>query len=178
MNNDTKIDIILTVYQGEEYILETIDSILNQTFKNWFLTIVDNGSTDRTSQLIKEKYNDNDKINLIKLDKNIKPAGGWWYGILHTKAELIAITCYDDIWHEKKLEMQYKYLKNNKIDLVHTNIEIIDRNGKLLKNKANDENKSRNAIAFNELETKELSSNFFLKNYIRLSSVLLTRKSI
>ena len=60
------VDIILPVYNSENFILKTIDSILNQKFKNWRLMIVDDDSSDNTYNVIKNNY-----FNLIKKKKNI-----------------------------------------------------------------------------------------------------------
>ena len=59
------VDIILPVYNSENFILKTIDSILNQKFKNWRLMIVDDDSSDNTYNVIKNNY-----FNLIKKKKN------------------------------------------------------------------------------------------------------------
>ena len=63
------IDIILPNYNSEEYLSETIDSIINQTFKNWRLTIIDDNSNTQTKQIL-NNYTDHPNINIIWLKKN------------------------------------------------------------------------------------------------------------
>ena len=72
INNDT-VDIILPNYNKAEYLKEAVDSVINQTYKKWILYIIDDCSTDQSSEIL-NKYEKNDKINLIKL--NIFPDGG------------------------------------------------------------------------------------------------------
>ena len=65
---DVKVEIILPNYNSELYLSETIDSIINQTFKNWKLTIVDDNSNIETQRILKN-YMNHPNINIIKLKK-------------------------------------------------------------------------------------------------------------
>ena len=67
--NETKVDIILPNYNSGQFFSETIDSILNQTFKNWQLIIVDDNSNLSNKELLK-KYLNHSKIKIIWLKKN------------------------------------------------------------------------------------------------------------
>ena len=68
---DVKVEIILPNYNSESYLSETIDSIINQTFKNWKLTIVDGNSNIETQRILKN-YINHPNINIIKLKKKKK----------------------------------------------------------------------------------------------------------
>ena len=70
---NVKFEIVLPNYNSAPYLEETINSIINQTFKNWKLTIVDGNSNNETQQILK-KYIDHQKINIIFLKKKRKLA--------------------------------------------------------------------------------------------------------
>jgi len=64
MNENILVSIIIPVYNGEKYISDTIQSVIDQTYKNWELIIVDDGSTDNTAEIVKQ-FNDS-RISYIK----------------------------------------------------------------------------------------------------------------
>ena len=68
---DVKVEIILPNYNSENYLTETINSIINQTYKNWHLTIVDDNSNIETQKILK-KYIDYPKIKIIWLKKRLR----------------------------------------------------------------------------------------------------------
>ena len=67
--SSVKVEIVLPNYNSAPYLEETINSIINQTFENWNLTIVDGNSNNETQQILR-KYVDDKKINIIFLEKN------------------------------------------------------------------------------------------------------------
>ena len=79
-----KVEIILPNYNSETYLEETIKSVINQTFKNWRLTIVDGNSNISTQEILK-KYIDYKYINIIKLKKNKKEGFCRNYAIRNSK---------------------------------------------------------------------------------------------
>ncbi len=140
--NKIAISVIMSAYNSEKYLAEAIDSILNQTLKNFELIIFEDGSSDKTAQIIR-KY--------AKKDKRIKPVynalnkgyGGFIKnlnrGIKLAKGKYIARMDSDDISLPKRLEEQYAYLEKNKeIFLIGGSIEYIDANGKTIYKQIND----------------------------------------
>lgn len=118
----SKVSVLMPAYNVEKYIYDAIDSILNQTYKDIELIIVDDGSTDKTVDIIRS-FNDR-RIKLYKNEKNM--------GLPYTRnrllelanGEYIAIMDSDDISHKKRIEKQVKFLKkNNNIDVVGTNFK-------------------------------------------------------
>jgi glycosyltransferase, group 2 family len=69
MNQDETIEILMATYNGEEYISEQIDSIIDQTYKNWKLLIRDDGSKDRTLEILKEYEKRDERINVLRDNK-------------------------------------------------------------------------------------------------------------
>lgn len=124
------ISIIMPVHNCRKYIKDAIESILNQTYKNFELIIMDYASSDGTSELIKS-YTDS-RINYRTLEK-IGIAVALNYGLSLANGDLIARMDGDDIMVHNKLQKQYDFLNQNKdVHLVGTNFYYIDKQGKKL----------------------------------------------
>ena len=106
-----KVSCILRVYNGEKYIREAIDSILNQTYKDFEFIIIDDGSTDNSVKII-ESYKDS-RIKLYKNEKNMGLSYATNRGIELAKGEYIALVDHDDVYYNTRLEKQVKYLDEN-----------------------------------------------------------------
>ena len=108
------ISIILPVYNAEAHLKSTIQSIINQTYPNFELIIVDDCSTDASFDIISDLIQIDSRITYYKLEKNSGgPARPRNFGINKAIYSLIAFIDSDDIWHSKKLEIQYNFLKSN-----------------------------------------------------------------
>lgn len=125
-----KISVVMAVYNAEKYLKEAIESILNQIFTDFEFIIINDGSTDKSLEIIKS-YIDN-RIIIINQD-NQGLSKSLNNGIEIAKSELIARMDADDISDVKRLEMQYDFLTTN-IDCVvlGTNATVIDLNGSFL----------------------------------------------
>ena len=118
--NQISVDIILPNYNSAPYLAETIDSIINQTFKNWKLIIVDGNSNIETKKIL-EKYKNNTNINIIWLKKNKKAGFCRNLAIRNSKSEYIAFVDSDDVWEEEKLSKQLDFMIKNKYYFTYTN---------------------------------------------------------
>ena len=118
------VSILLATYNGEKYIKESIDSILNQTFTEWELIIGFNGTTDNSKKIVSE-YNDS-RIKIFDYGNDKGKAKTLNKLILEAKYDWIAIQDDDDIWVENKLEKQIKFI--DKYDVIGTMISYIDEN--------------------------------------------------
>jgi len=107
-----KVSILICTYNCEKYIENTLQTILDQTYKDWELLILDNNSQDKTKELLK-KYKKNEKIKLFFSKTNKGAYPGLNYLIKKAKGKYIAIQDHDDLWHPKKLETQINLLDNN-----------------------------------------------------------------
>lgn len=119
------VDIIMPVYNSEKTIRNSIESILKQTYKNWCLIIIDDGSTDNTRSII-NGYTDR-RIKLIKSLKNNGVAASLNIGIdnLNDDSKYVARMDSDDIMLEYRLEKQVEYLeKHNEISILGSNMII------------------------------------------------------
>lgn len=130
------IDILLASYNGEKYIAEQIDSILSQTYEDWFLYIKDDCSTDNTVNIIRgyeKRYKD--KIKVILSDKPSGSAKNNFFSMLqYSKSDYIMTCDQDDVWFPGKIEITYNKMKqaeNRDKDipiLVHTDLSVVDEN--------------------------------------------------
>ena len=115
----TSVDIILPTYNCEKYIEEAINSIVDQSFENWKLIIVDDGSTDSTLQLI-EKYLKDKRINLKKLEQNKGQGFCRNLALKYSSSKYVAFIDADDIWNKDKLKKQIKLMDNENLDFTYT----------------------------------------------------------
>ncbi|MDB7100868.1 glycosyltransferase family 2 protein [Enterococcus mundtii] len=119
--------IILSSYNGENYISEQIESIIKQTYKEWKLFIRDDGSTDSTVSIINRYVKEDDRIQIIKDNYgNLGPLKS--FELLMDQViqfEYIFFCDQDDIWLEKKIEISLNEMSqmNNNVKLVYTNFE-------------------------------------------------------
>lgn len=125
-----EISVILPVYNGEKYLREAIDSILNQTFINYEFIIVNDGSMDKSLDIIRSyKY---EQIKLIN-QKNTGLAKALNNGIKLAKGRYIARMDQDDVSATGRLQMQFDFLENNpECVVVGSNAKLIDMNGNYL----------------------------------------------
>lgn len=117
------ISAIMPVYNGEKYIRETIDSILNQTFTNFEFIIVNDGSTDDTQEIV-ESYND-ERIKLYKLRENLGVGAASNYAVRKAQGKYIARVDSDDIYHKNRFSLQKRFLdQNTDISIVKSFVEF------------------------------------------------------
>ena len=123
-----KVSVIVTTFNRAHMVTETIDSILNQTFKDIELIVVDNCSSDDTEEVIKA-YTD-ERIRYFKHENGGVVAVNRNYGIGQAQGEYIAFCDDDDLWLPEKLKKQMlEFEKDNQIGLVCSNAIIFDENG-------------------------------------------------
>lgn len=129
-----QISIIVPVYNGEKYINKCIEMIINQTFKDFELLIIDDGSTDNSNEMCLEYAKKDSRIKVIS-----KANGGTWaarnMGIDESIGKYIIFFDCDDWYEDNLLEKMYQYIDNNNVDLViagQTNVTV-DKNGKTIR---------------------------------------------
>jgi len=125
-----RVSVLMTVYNGAMFLRESIDSILAQTFPDWELIAVDDGSTD-ASPLILAAYSDS-RVRVFPLAKNIGRTPALRYAFDNARGEYIAVLDQDDISHPARLERQVKYLAQHPdVVLVGSWAENIDQVGQV-----------------------------------------------
>ncbi|MDO8638397.1 MAG: glycosyltransferase [Candidatus Daviesbacteria bacterium] len=127
------ITVLMPAYNIELYIDQAIESILNQTFKNFEFLIIDDASSDKTLSVIKFYMKKDKRIKLIINKKNSKIAWTLNKGIKEAKGEIIARMDPDDISYPDRLLTQLSFLKKHpKVAIVGSNIIIINSAGKVI----------------------------------------------
>lgn len=106
------VSIIMPCYNGEKFIGEAIESVLKQTYQNWELIIVDDGSIDNSKRIIKQYYSD-ERIQYIQHKKNRGIPATRNTGIKTSKSEFIAFLDQDDLWLKEKLKQQVQILNKD-----------------------------------------------------------------
>ena len=128
MDTNINISIITASYNYAEYISETIESVINQTYPNWELIIVDDGSKDNSVEIIKSYCNKDDRIKLFQ-HKNGKNKGlkqTLLLGIKKASADWIAFLEADDTLENKYLEEKLKIINDNsKLQFIFNNFNLI-----------------------------------------------------
>lgn len=126
------IDILLATYNGEKYIKEQIDSILNQTYKNIKLIISDDCSKDRTPEILKE-YSQKDKRIILHIqEKNLGVVKNIEFLLEQVENKYYMLSDQDDVWLPEKVEKSLETLLQKDADLVFGDLEVVDQNLKTM----------------------------------------------
>ena len=125
---EEQIDILLATYNGEKYIKEQIDSILNQTYKNIKLIISDDCSKDNTISILKEYEIKDSRIELHLQEKNLGVVKNIEFLLGKVKAPFYMLADQDDYWMPEKAKKSLETLKEKKADLVFGDLEVVDEN--------------------------------------------------
>ncbi len=116
------VSVIIPTYNRESTIEKSLQSVMNQTYKNIEIIVIDDGSTDNTENIVKDIQDE--RILYIKQEnKGVSRARNT--GILNSKGEYIAFQDSDDIWHANKLEVQMKKFRNSQYGLVYSSFNKI-----------------------------------------------------
>lgn len=126
------VSIIMPNYNTAEYVENSIWSVLNQTYENLELIIVDDMSSDNSISIIKKLAMIDSRIKIICLDENKGAANARNVGIDLANGKYISFIDSDDIWVSDKLEKQLKFMKDKKISFVASYYDYIDYNGRSL----------------------------------------------
>ncbi|TAD96383.1 MAG: glycosyltransferase family 2 protein [Bacteroidetes bacterium] len=122
---ESKISVIITTYNRSSLLIRAIDSVLNQTFKEFELIIVDDGSTDNTTQIVESYLYSYDNIRFVK-HKNRKQALSLNTGIQIAQGNFITFLDSDDEYLPTHLESRFNYMQSfPETDILHGGMEII-----------------------------------------------------
>ncbi|WP_309045377.1 glycosyltransferase family 2 protein [Marinobacter sediminicola] len=114
-----KVSVITPAYNAEALISRTIESVIDQTFSDWEMIIVDDCSSDGTRLILEAWAKKDERIKVTVLGKNFGgPAGPRNVGVGIASGDYIAFLDADDIWHPQKLELQLKILENGSANFV------------------------------------------------------------
>jgi len=123
-----KIDILMATYNGEKYIKDQLDSILNQSYKDFRLLISDDGSKDSTVQILNEYSSKDDRIKIFIQKENLGVIKNFEFLIKQVESEYFMFSDQDDIWNEQKIEKSLGKIEETNSDLVYCDLEVVDEN--------------------------------------------------
>lgn len=159
------IDIIMPNYNKAEFISEAVDSVVKQSYKNWYLYIMDGGSTDLSLQKL-SKFSKIKNIRIISFKRNKGPGFSRNYGMRISNSKYISFLDSDDGWSTDKLEKQLNFMRKNQYNFTYTDYTPFFQNKgkKIFKQKTN----LKSNLNFNE----------FIKNTSINSSTMIIERSI
>lgn len=164
-----KISVIIPTYQSIQFIRETIESVLAQTYRNYEIIVVDGGSTDGTKELL-NSYED--RINVIvQKGKGISNARN--VGVRASNGEYIAFVDSDDLWLPKKLEIQMKFFneKSFKVGLIYSDAFFFPEE----KNLKFDSLANKRAFQIGKPHRGRILKHLLMENFIPASTVLIRK---
>lgn len=123
-----KISIIVPVYNVEQYLVKCLESILNQTFKDFELICIDDCSTDNSLHILRQYAEMDKRITVVELKQNKKQGGARNAGLDIAKGEYITFIDADDFVESAFIEKMYNAMKEHKSDLIVTNVLNISEN--------------------------------------------------
>ena len=123
-----KIDILMATYNGEKYLREQIDSILNQTFKDFNLIICDDCSKDSTWKILQEYEKKDSRVKIIKNEKNLGYNKNFEKLLSYVQSEYFMLSDQDDFWMENKVEESYRKITEEDLNLVCSDLEVVYEN--------------------------------------------------
>lgn len=131
------VDILVATYNGEKYIRQQLDSILNQTYSKIKIFISDDCSTDNTKNILKEYEGKYDNIKVTYKNENCGCISNFEFLMQQVEDEYYAFSDQDDVWYSDKVEKSLKKLKDENSDLVFTDLEVVDEDLNTINNSFN-----------------------------------------
>ena len=159
---ELKVSIILPNYNSSKTIKETISSVLNQTYKNWELIIVDDNS-DKETKSILSKFKKFKKIKIFYLGKNKGAAYCRNFAIKKSNSYFVAYIDSDDLWKRNKLNLQINFMQKNNYFFTYTNYKTFKINKPIKKT---------------ILAPSKFNFDSFVKNTSIATSTMIVRRSV
>lgn len=123
------VSIITPSFNSSQYIVNTISSVISQTFTKWEMIIVDDNSTDNSREKIKEFLDIEPRIKAIFLNTNVGAAKARNIALQKARGRFIAFLDSDDIWSPKKLEIQINFMLSKDIAFSFTAYNLMNEKG-------------------------------------------------
>lgn len=167
------VTVITPLFNSQNFIAETIESVIGQTYQNWELIIIDDFSTDKSKNIAKKYEAKDHRINLIELKSNFGgPARPRNFGLDISKGKYLAFLDSDDVWLKNKLQVQISEMIKNNLDFTSTDANFIDINS--------DKTIINNKIIYflKKIRRKATLSDLIKDNFIYTSSVIISKKII
>lgn len=125
----TTVSVIMPAYNATAYIEEAIRSVMAQTFTNWELIVIDDGSTDDTCAIVQRLVAEDSRIQLVQNPENMGVSRTRNRGLDLCRGDYVALLDCDDIWLPNKLEAQLALAAESGADILYCSYGIVDPNG-------------------------------------------------
>ena len=135
------VSIITPVYNSENFIADTIESVLNQTYSNWEMILIDDCSKDNSAEIIKKYVKLDRRLKYKRLEQNGGAAVARNNAIKYANGKYLAFLDSDDLWKANKLERQISFMQKNDIAFSFTSYEVIKEDGTFINRYINVPNK-------------------------------------
>lgn len=162
------VSVIMPAYNSEEFIEEAVNSVINQSYKEWELIITDDCSDDCTFQVISSLASKDKRIKVLKNEVNSGAAVSRNNSISHSKGRYLAFLDADDIWESNKLESQLGFMEKKGAAFSFTSYQLINDSG--IKLNSYVDVKSQDTIEYDDLLCKKCT--------VGCSTVIVDRKLV
>lgn len=125
------VSVITPVYNAEDFLSETIESVIKQTYKNFEYLLIDDCSTDNSAVIVKDYAEEDERIQYLRLEENSGAAVARNMGLEQAQGQFIAFVDSDDIWYPEKLETQLAFMKEYNEAFTYTKYEHITEEGQV-----------------------------------------------
>ena len=159
---NSKISVILPHYNNASFVKDAIKSVINQTYRNWELIIID-GNSNLHSKKIISQFKKNKKVKITWVKSNNGAGYNRNVGICKSKSNYIAFIDSDDVWKKNKLKKQITFMIKNKCDFSYTRYATMDVNSKILR-------KIKPPLRYN--------FNTFIRNTTIATSTMMVKRSL
>ncbi len=126
------VSVVMATFNGEKFLHQQIESILNQNYSNLELVVVDDGSTDKTLAILNEYRNQDARIKIYPATTNMGFVSNFERGLTLVQGEYVMLSDQDDIFRLDKIELMLQKLKDGTCDLVISDLSLIDSEGNLI----------------------------------------------
>lgn len=124
---DETIDILLATYNGEKYLKEQINSILEQNYQNIHLIISDDCSTDKTREILQHYKEQDSRVTIFFQEKNLGYIRNFEFLLKQVKSNYYMLSDQDDVWLPEKVQKSIECLKQENADLVFGDLKVVDK---------------------------------------------------
>jgi len=166
------VSIITPTYNHEKFIGKCIESVLSQTYSNWEQIIIDDGSSDKTEEIIAEykdnriKYIKQKNVGIYNLNKTYNKA------LQLSKGDLVAVLEGDDFWPSEKLETQIKVFEDPEVGLCWGRVKMTDNDNNFIETRPN------NIEIYQNLSMTSLIEKLLVGNFIPACTVICRKESL
>ena len=127
MNDSPLVSVVMPMHNNAKFVLESIDSVLSQTYSNFELLVVDDGSSDGSFDLVSKIADP--RIKLFRNEKSLGAAGARNVALRNAKGKYVAFLDADDCWEPNKLETQIGFMESNGVHFSCSYYEVVDSTG-------------------------------------------------